>query len=84
MQSSYSSYAGLGNLAKQFGLGGFVQKRKAQSAPAAEAEIRKKIMFEVKRRLERQLQSIGDTTLSIEEIAQLWESGSKFLLMLKN
>lgn len=79
MQSNYSSYAGLGDLAKQFGFGGLVREAESTIRANAEAEIRRKIMLEVKRRIERQLQSIGDTTLSIEEIAQLWESSGETL-----
>lgn len=79
MQSNYSSYAGLGDLARQFGFGGLVREAESTIRANAEAEIRRNIMLEVKRRLERQLQSIGDTTLSIEEIAQLWESSGETL-----
>ena len=79
MQSNYSGYEGLGDLAKQFGFGGLVREAESTIRANAEAEIRRKIMLEVKRRLERQLQSIGDTTLSIEEIAQLWESSGETL-----
>ena len=68
---------GFGQLSKTIRLGGLVREAESTIRANAEAEIRKKIMFEVKRRLERQLQSIGDTTLSIEEIAQLWESSGK-------
>jgi hypothetical protein len=77
MQSKYSDYAGLGDLAKRFGFGGIVREAESTIRANAEAEIRRKIMLEVKRRLERQLQSTGDTTLSIEEIAQLWESSGE-------
>jgi len=79
MQSNYSGYAGLGDLAKQFGFGGLVREAESTVRANAEAEIRRKIMLEVKRRLEKQLQSVGDTTLSIEEIAQLWESSGETL-----
>lgn len=79
MKSSYSSYAGLGDLAKQFGFGSLIREAESTIRANAEAEIRRKIMLEVKRRIERQLQSIGDTTLSVEEIAQLWESSGDTL-----
>lgn len=78
-QASYSGYAGIGDLARQFGFGGLVREVESTVRASAEAEIRRKIMLEVKRRLERQLQSIGDTTLSIEEIARLWESSGEIL-----
>lgn len=78
-QSSYSGYAGLGDLARQLGFGGLVREVESTVRANAEAEIRRKIMLEVKRRLERQLQSIGDTTLPVEEIARLWESSGETL-----
>lgn len=78
-QSSYSSYAGLGDLARQFGFGSLVREVESTVRATAEAEIRRKIMLEVKRRLERQLQSIGDTTLPVEEIARLWDSSEETL-----
>lgn len=78
-QTSYSGYAGVGDLARQLGFGGLVREVESTVRANAEAEIRRKIMLEVKRRLERQLQSIGDTTLSIEEIARLWESSGETL-----
>ena len=79
MQSNYSGYAGLGDLAKQFGFGGLVREAERTVRANAEAEIRRKIMLEIKRRLERQLQNVGDTTMPIEEIAQLWESSGETL-----
>ncbi len=79
MQSGYGSYSGLGNLAKQYGFGSLVRDVENTVRANAEAEIRRKIMLEVKRRLEKQLHAIGDTTLPIEEIARLWESSGEAL-----
>ncbi len=79
LQSNYSGYAGLGDLAKQLGFGDLAREAESVVRSNAEAEIRRKIMLEVKRRLEQQLQSIGDTTLSIEDVAKLWENSGETL-----
>ncbi len=79
MQSGYSSYSGLGDLARQYGFGGLVRDVENTIRASAEAEIRRRIMHEVKERLEKQLQVVGDTTLPIEEVARLWESSGEAL-----
>jgi hypothetical protein len=79
MQRKYESYRGLGSLAQQYGLGGFVKDAERLARKSAEDEIRRKIMLEVKTRLERSLAAIGDTTLSIAEVADLSESTSDTL-----
>lgn len=79
MQSNYGGYSGLGNLASQFGLGDLAREVENTVRANAESEIRRKIMLEVKRRLESQLQNVGDTTLPIEEIAKIWESSGETL-----
>jgi hypothetical protein len=79
MRSKYDSYSGLGNLAIQFGFGDFAKKAENIVRQSAEEEIRRKIMLEIKIRLEKSLSVIGDTTLSINEVAELSESNSDTL-----
>jgi hypothetical protein len=79
MQQEYKKYEGLGSLARSLGFGGLVDETERALRTNAEAEIRRKIMLEVKRRLERQLSSVGDTTLSIEEVATLLSAGGETL-----
>lgn len=79
MQGGYEKYKGLGNLARSYGFGGIINEAERVLRSNAEAEIRRKIMLEVKRRLERQLSSVGDTTLSIEEVATLLSAGGETL-----
>jgi len=79
MQGEYEKYQDLGSLARGLGLGGFVNQAESVLRTNAEAEIRRKIMLEVKYRLERQLSYVGDTTLPIEEVATLLSSGGETL-----
>lgn len=79
MKSQYSGYGGLADLARSYGLGGLVNQAERTLRANAEAEIRQKIMLEVKRRIERQLVDIGDTTLPIEDVASLWDSSGETL-----
>jgi len=79
MRSRYSGYEGLGGIARQFGLGDLVRQAEGAVRASAEAEIRRKIMLEVKRRIENQLDAVGDTTLPVEEVAKLWDSSGETL-----
>ncbi len=78
-QAKYESYKGLGGLASQYGLGSLVRDFERSARSSAEAQIRSKIMFEVKRRLEKELGRAGDTTLPVEDVAKLWNSSEESL-----
>jgi len=71
MKRKYESYSGLGGLARQFGFGDLVNSAEETMKRNAEQEIRRKIMLEVRDRLEKSLKSIGDTTLPIHEVADI-------------
>lgn len=79
MKSRYSSYSGLGSLARQFGLGQIASDAENIARQSAEAEIRNKIMLVVKDRLDKSLSATGDTTLNIIELAELSESNGETL-----
>ena len=76
-EQDYGRYKGFGALARNLGFGELVNDAESVIRRQAEAEIRRKIMLEVKRRLEQQLSSVGDTTLSIEEVATLLSTGGE-------
>lgn len=78
-QSKYSRYSGLGDLARGYGFGSLVRDIEKTARTNAEEEIRRKIMLEVKHRLERKLTDVGDTTVPIEEAAHLWEDSGETL-----
>lgn len=74
--SGYSGYSGLGNLARQYGFGSFVNEAESVLRGNAENEIRRKIMLEVSRRIQKSLGDVGDTTLSINEVTKLSNDSS--------
>lgn len=77
MQNKYQSYSGLGSLARQYGFGDLVRSAENVLKQSGENEIRQRIMLEVKNRLDRSLKSVGDTTLSINEVAELTNDGGE-------
>jgi soluble P-type ATPase len=79
MKSKYESYSGLGSLAKQFGFGDIARTAENMVRQSAEGEIKRKIMLEIKYRIEKSLAAVGDTTLSINEVATLSENNSDTL-----
>ena len=72
-QRKYSEYEGLGDLAKQYGFGGLINQFSGTIRANAESEIRRKVLLEVKSRIDKEIGNTGDTTLSIEEVARLWK-----------
>lgn len=77
--SSRSDLSSLGDLARRMGYGGLVDSAMGAARANAEAEVRDRILAVVQRRLTAKLEVIGDTTLGINELAELWkESSSSF------
>lgn len=76
MKRNYSGYSGLGDLARRHGFGGLVNQAESMLRGNAENEIRKKIMQEVSRRIQKSLNDVGDTTLSIDEVTKLSNDSS--------
>lgn len=77
MKSKYSSYGGLGNLARDFGLGSLAGSVERVARASAENEIRKRIMLEIRDRLQRSLNAVGDTTLPIEKVAEMTDDSKE-------
>lgn len=69
----YSGYEGLGDLAKQYGLSVLVNQFSGTVQANTETEIRRKVLLEIKSRIEKEIGNVSDTTLAIEEVAQLWK-----------
>lgn len=76
MKRKYSGYSGLGDLARRHGFGGLVNQAESMMRGNAENEIRRKIMQEVSRRIQRSLNDVGDTTLSIDDVTKLSNESS--------
>ena len=78
-QSKYKGYEGTGDLVRQLGLGGVASYVEGIAKRYTKAAARKYIWHKVKESIEEQFVKIGDTTLSIEETAQLWEDSEDVL-----
>lgn len=74
--SSQSDLGGLGSLATSLGYGSLVKSAMGAVRASAEAEVRNKILAEVQRRLSARLQAVGETTLGLNELAELWKGSS--------
>ncbi|MFL6211006.1 MAG: CHAT domain-containing protein [Pyrinomonadaceae bacterium] len=74
--SDRSDLGELASLARRFGYGSLVDSATSAARANAETEIRNRILAEVQRRLSAQLQTVGDTTLGINELAELWKGSS--------
>ncbi|WP_437316241.1 VWA domain-containing protein [Sorangium sp. So ce385] len=74
----YQQYAGVGDLLGRWGLGGIVGAITEEARTRGEAEVRDRIMRELSPRIEQKLAAVGDTTLTLEDLAELWrkERGS--------
>lgn len=72
----YAGGSGLEGLARSYGLGGFVESAKAALRADAEREVKARILAEVQRRLRQNLEDVGDVTLRLDELADLWEESS--------
>lgn len=78
-QSKYRGYEGAGDLVRQLGLGGVASYVEGIAKSYTKAAVRKYIWHKVKGAVEEELVKIGDTTLSIEEAAELWEGSEDIL-----
>lgn len=77
LRGKYSSggTGDLGSLARSLGLGSFV----TAAEEIGKNEVKRRVAAEVQRRLRTRLQSMGDTTLTIEEFANFWKGSSASL-----
>lgn len=76
IKNRYSGYSGLGSLAESYGFGGLVASFESSARASAEAEVRNRILAEIQQRLSNKLKTIGDTTLRLGELAELWQGSS--------
>ncbi len=74
--SGRSDLGSLASLARSWGYGGLVDSAMEAARASAETEVRNRILAEVQRRLSAKLQMIGETTLGINELAELWKESS--------
>lgn len=74
IERRYSGASGLESLARQYLGGGMVDSLKASARAQAEEEVRSAVLAEIGSRLTAQLDSIGDTTLGLDEFLDLWKN----------
>jgi hypothetical protein len=71
-----SSFGGLESLARSFGFGDVVESVREGIRADAEAEVRKRVIAELLPRLADRLASIGDTTIDLDQMADIWRGTS--------
>ncbi|MGH9199448.1 MAG: hypothetical protein ACRD1T_27420, partial [Acidimicrobiia bacterium] len=70
-----SGYGGLADLARRHGFGGVVDSVTDAARSQAEQSIRERIVGEISGLLQRKAEEIGDSTLTADEVVQMWEGG---------
>jgi hypothetical protein len=79
IKARYSASSGLGgleSLARSYGLSGLVASAKQAVRADAEAEIKNRILAQIQTRLTNKLRTMGDLTLGLNELAELWNGSS--------
>jgi len=79
-RQSASGYGGLADLARGFGLGDVVNRVTDAARSQAEQSIRERIVGEIAGLLRRKAEEIGDSTLTADEVVQIWEDGGRTTL----
>jgi hypothetical protein len=78
IRASYSGYSAIGDLLRRGGFGGVVEVAEREAVRRAEHQVRMRVETEVARRLQHRLDSLGDTTVTPEELIELWsDSGER-------
>lgn len=73
-QANFKGYEGTGNLVKSLGLGGLWAIGEDFLNRQAKERILRSIIHDKRPQIEARLKRIGNTTLSFEDVAQMWES----------
>ncbi len=73
-QTEYKAYEGTGELAKSLGLGGLWAVGEDFFKRQVKDKIIRRIIHDKRPQIEAQLKKIGSTTLSFEEVAEMWNS----------
>ncbi len=73
-QAEYKAYEGTGELAKSLGLGGLWAVGEDFFKRQVKDKIIRRIIHDKRPQIEAQLKKIGSTTLSFEEVAEMWNS----------
>lgn len=77
-EAKAAQYGEIADMARRY-LGSFVSQVERSYRAEAEAEVRNRVLAEVADRMASRLRTLGDTTLSIQEVVDLWnQSGRAF------
>jgi nucleoside phosphorylase len=74
VRAKYNSYAGLGDIVRQFDFGSILRQMEHVMRTRGEAEVRACVFEHLRPALKRRMQELGDVTLTLEEIAKIWKS----------
>jgi hypothetical protein len=76
IKNRYSGMGGIADIARNFGFGGIVDSVESAAYASAESEVRNRILAEVQRRLSNKLETVGELTLSLKNLVELWQGSS--------
>jgi hypothetical protein len=79
IKNQHSGYGEWESIARRSGLGGLVDSVISSARISVEAEVENRIYAEIQRRLSNKLSAIGDTTVSLNELAELWKGSGDSL-----
>jgi hypothetical protein len=74
VQTRYKGYEGTGDLARNLGLGGIWTLGEGITKRLGKNTVTKRLLRDKRSIIETRAKSIGDTTISFEEVAQMWDS----------
>lgn len=73
-QTKYKGYVGTGDLARHLGLGEVWSIGEDMTKRLGKNTATRKLLHDMRSQIEARAKEIGDTTLSFEELAQMWNS----------
>jgi hypothetical protein len=83
-RAKFKGYEGTGELLKSFGLEGLLSLGSSVAKQVGKNKVAKQLLRDMRPQIEARAKCIGDTTLSLEEIAQTWESSKVTLDNIKD
>jgi hypothetical protein len=73
LRSRYSGYSDLEGLARSYGFGGLVDSVKADAETRGREEVARLVVNDLLPKIQKRMDTIGDTTLGLRELADLWK-----------
>ncbi len=79
VEKTYGEFKGLASALQRLGFKGVIDAVSEFGKRQGETVVRRRVINKVKAQLEERLQKIGDITLSLEEVAEMWEEQGEIL-----